>query len=703
MLEDPNIWTRQELESHDYGLLCAYTHPRCDVAELNLLTDWYVWVFYFDDHFLQQYKKTRDLPGAKAYLERLRGFMPLGELRYPEPTNPVEHGLVDLWTRTVPSMSDGWRRRFATSTGHLLQESLWELRNIHASRIPNPVDYIRMRRRVGGAPWSADLVEHAVAAEVPDRIAAERPLRVLKDAFSDAVHLRNDIFSYQRETESEEELNNCVLVLETFLHLPVQQAANRVNDIITSRLHQFEHTALTELPPLYTEQAVTPAEQAAVAAYVEGLQDWQSGGHEWHLRSSRYMNKRPPVSGTAWWHGPSGPGTSAARVARQLRLQRPGPRGDAQGPRTPGYPFRLPDFEMPWRAETNPHLDSARRHAKEWAVRMGMIDGPGLPGSGIWTEARYDGLELALFAALTHPEASRDKLHLVSLWDVWAFALDDFFFSAFKARADLAGAKAFVAGLARFMPTDGGPTPPPANPVERGLADVWARTVPGLSATARGWFPGHVMTYAGGNLWELTNSIQRRIPDAVDYVEMRRQTAGTGLSTHLGFLSASQDAPIELLHSRQLEALNIAFADNVDFRNDIFSYRKETELEQDVNNGVLVIEDFLGCELQEAVEIANAVMTASLREFQRITAEDLPVLFEEQSVDTAGRAAIHAYVRGLQQWLCGDLAWYRRTRRYTDLGTGAAAGGLSRVLAGPAGPGTSAARPFGQGNDRHRR
>ena len=58
-----------------------------------------------------------------------------------------------------------------------------------------------MRRKVGGAPWSADLVEHAVFVEVPAAIAAARPMRVLKDTFADGVHLRNDLFSYQRETE----------------------------------------------------------------------------------------------------------------------------------------------------------------------------------------------------------------------------------------------------------------------------------------------------------------------------------------------------------------------------------------------------------------------------------------------------------------------------------------------------------------------
>ena len=105
-----------------------------------------------------------------------------------------------------------------------------------------------MRRKVGGAPWSAGLVEYAVGAEVPAAIAAARPMHVLKDAFADAVHLRNDIFSYQRETEDEGELNNGVLVAERFLGYSTQEAADLINDLLTSRLQQFEDTALTELP-----------------------------------------------------------------------------------------------------------------------------------------------------------------------------------------------------------------------------------------------------------------------------------------------------------------------------------------------------------------------------------------------------------------------------------------------------------------------
>src|SRR6266571_2474720 len=250
----PEIWTEADLDAHDYPLLCAYTHPDCPPEELNLITDWYIWVFYFDDHFLELYKRPQDLTGAKEYLHRLPAFMPLDlSAGTPEPTNPVERGLLDLWFRTVPSKTPGWRARLFRSTTDLLEESTWELSNIVEARIPNPIEYVEVRRKVGGAPWSADLVEHAAFVEVPDRIAASRPMRVLKDTFADGVHLRNDLFSYQRETQTEGEINNSVLVIERFLEVDPQQAADLVNEILTSRLQQFENTALTEVPPLFDE------------------------------------------------------------------------------------------------------------------------------------------------------------------------------------------------------------------------------------------------------------------------------------------------------------------------------------------------------------------------------------------------------------------------------------------------------------------
>jgi germacradienol/geosmin synthase len=171
------VWDEGTLRAMDYALLCAYTHPDCDGPALDLVTDWYVWVFFFDDHFLETFKRSRDHAGARAYLDRLELFMSDSP---PEPANPAEAALAELWARTVPAMSARWRRRFVTATHHLMVESMWELENIGTERVANPIEYLQMRRRVGGAPWSACLVEYATGAEVPARFAATRPLEVLR-------------------------------------------------------------------------------------------------------------------------------------------------------------------------------------------------------------------------------------------------------------------------------------------------------------------------------------------------------------------------------------------------------------------------------------------------------------------------------------------------------------------------------------------
>ena len=298
------VWTAADLTKMDYALMCAYTHPDCDGPALDLITDWYVWVFFFDDHFLEEFKYSRDLPGAKAYLDHLELFM---SDEPPEPTNPAEAGLADLWERTVPAMSPGWRRRFVTSTHNLMVESLLELDNIDLGRIANPIEYMQMRRKVGGAPWSANLVEYAAGAEIPDVIAGSRPMRVLSDTFADAVHLRNDLFSYQREVQEEGENANAVLVFERFLECSTQDAADLVNELLTSRLQQFDNTALIEVPALLAEHGLAAH---GVGAYIKGLQDWQAGGHEWHARSSRYTNE-----GATGLGRPTGLGTSASRIS----------------------------------------------------------------------------------------------------------------------------------------------------------------------------------------------------------------------------------------------------------------------------------------------------------------------------------------------------------------------------------------------------
>ncbi|MFJ3927432.1 germacradienol/geosmin synthase [Streptomyces sp. NPDC090022] len=669
MLEGSGVWEQSDLESHDYALLCSYTHPDCDSETLSLVTDWYVWVFFFDDHFLEVYKRTQDREGAKAYLDGLAAFMPMDLADgFPEPANPVEAGLRDLWLRTVPAMSLDWRERFSESTRNLLDESMWELHNINIGRVANPLEYIEMRRKVGGAPWSSGLIEY-VSAEVPAKVAHSRPLQVLRDAFSDAVHIRNDIFSYQREVEQEGELSNAILVLETFLKCSTQEAADLSNDLLTSRLQQFEHTALAEVPALAAEQGLTPDEVAAVLAYAKGLQDWQSGGHEWHMVSSRYMNEEArPTGGLTLPFLPAGLGTTALDVRslfprRSMELRR---RSFTHVPFQKVGPSLLPDFRMPFPLSLNPHLDHAREEVLRWCRRMGLLEWqPGDPGSDIWDEDRLIGMDLALCAAGIDPDASAEALCLSTQWLAWGTYGDDYYPRVFGAAKAPDAARLATERLISMVPVDLAQAGEPVIAMERSLKDLWARTVVEMDESVRAAFRETVVEMLRSWVWEIDNVTVGRIPDPVDYAEMRRHTFGSHMTMFLARLGHQGDGvPPEVYRAGVLRSLESAASDVGCIMNDLFSYQKEIEVEGEVHNHVLVTQNFFDIDYPRAFTIVADLMEQRTREFEHIRDHQLPLLYDDHRLDRAARDSLDAYVRELEDWMAAILNWHRSVRRY---------------------------------------
>ncbi|WP_406115767.1 terpene synthase family protein [Kitasatospora purpeofusca] len=663
------VWDEAELTAHDYPAMCAYTHPDCDGDELDLITDWYVWVFFFDDHFLAAFKRTGDRTGARAHLDRLALFMPFHGEPTPPAVNPVERGLADLWQRTVPAMSEHWLRRFVRNTRDLLDESMWELANISQGRVSNPIEYLEMRRKVGGAPWSANLVEHAVGAEVPVRLAATRTLQILSDSFSDGVHLRNDIFSYQREVEREGELANCILVTEKFLGLPVQRAAEVTNDLLTSRLRQFELTAVHDLPRIFDHLGIDDTERATTLRYVKGLIDWQSGGHAWHMKSSRYMNTAPP--GTRSLGGPTGLGTSAARLSTSASRANPAlHRKDALDLSSllgkPVEPHEQPSTYMPFAYRLSPHREASRKWLRRWTREAGMVDSDGR--YGVWDERRFEDADLSLCAAVICPDAPVEEVNLASAWLTWGTFGDDYFPTVFGHDRDLGAAIRQVERLSAFMPLHlGQHTPAPKNPLESGLDRAWSHSVAVMTTHTRAILRGYVEDMLDSWLWELDVFLHRRIPDPVDYVEMRRRTFGGDLTTGLSYLSLAADGPPipdGIYESRPLQALINTSTDAVTLTNDIHSYRKEVEFEGELLNGVIVVRQFLGCDLGEGMRVVGALRDARIRQFEHVRATELPVLYEDRRLDPAVCRQLDRYAQRLQDYISGVIHWHESVERY---------------------------------------
>jgi germacradienol/geosmin synthase len=305
MVGGGGVWGREEFEERGYGRFAAYVHPDADEAVLELITLWFVWLWFVDDALGEVGDKGR-------FLRRL-AHRPDGGA----PENPAERGIDDLWARTTPMVPEAWLRRFRCHVAELLDEMRVSEANNRELRVPNPVEYIDARRGFGGMLFAADLVEPGSDAHLPDDVVGSRPLRQLRETFADAVALRNDLLSYRKEVVAGEGPSNGVAVLQHFLGCDPVTAARLVDDLRRARLEQFDHVAGHELPAYLDDHDIDAPTRAAVARWVTGLRDWMAGDTRWAEESGRYSAPASPLEAAlaaAIPRGPTGLGTAAARI-----------------------------------------------------------------------------------------------------------------------------------------------------------------------------------------------------------------------------------------------------------------------------------------------------------------------------------------------------------------------------------------------------
>ncbi|MFC4054393.1 hypothetical protein ACFOY4_32270 [Actinomadura syzygii] len=634
---DESRWDEADYEAIDFARFAAYGFPDAPADELELLTEWYVLGWFIEDH-------TDRLTTAKGaptfHPTRLRALTPLN----PEAegvgveVGVVERGLADLWVRTVPGTSAGWRRRFADAF-HGAVESSAGMLEFPEPAVLDPMEYLGLRREHGGPFWTARLVEHSVRAEVPERLAGTRPLRVIETSFADVVGLRDDLFRHARDARRGSSFN-VVPVLAEWLGYTRQQAADLVGDLLTGRMGQLEDTVRDELPGLAAREGMTCAEVASVGAYVQALRDHIAGDLRWHRSTSRYGAAEPP------------------RVDWTRRAHRP---STARAGHFAGRPLA-----MPYRIRRNPHVEVCGLKSTDWARRMGLLRTNGVPGSGAWTERQFAAEDLAYIPATAFPDAPPPRLELVGQWLIFALYMDDLVVELFKrgrplGPGDLAAAETLFARLPAFMPADrAAPAPPPLNILERCLTDLWPRSAE--------LFPDRVdglADYCSGHLWELFNLHQRRVPEPLDYFDWRRRSFAYTLN--LTFIRAAADIRLHpaLSASRQLRALDNAAMDAMLLFNDVFSARKEVELERCLSTATLPLERLLGQTRAESLRTLNDLAGVRLRRFDHIATERLPALTAKLGLDADSRGDLDRYVDALRSWLAAVHHWHHAGDRFS--------------------------------------
>ena len=125
----------------------------------------------------------------------------------------------------------------------------------------------------------------------------------------------------------------------------------------------------------------------------------------------------------------------------------------------------------------------------------------------------------------------------------------------------------------------------------------------------------------------------------------------------------------------------------------MFSYQKEIQFEGEIHNGVLVTQNFLGCDAAAAMRVVGDLMNARMALFQHILAVELPAAFDTLNLDSAAREALWGHARNLQNWLSGILNWHQGCHRYAEADLiSNTRPALPKLFRSPIGLGTSAAR-----------
>ncbi len=396
MIEGSGIWDEPDLRrARLRAALRATPTPTCDADELALVTDWYVWVFFFDDHFLDIYKRSKDMVGAQG-LSRPAVRVHAGRPRRPgtgadqpgrgRPRRPVG---ADR-TGDVAGLAQPLHREHRAPARRARSgSSTTSTRTGSPTRSSTSRCAARSAARPGRPGWSST----PWARRSRRRSRPRRPLRVLRDTFADAVHLRNDLFSYQREVEEEGELSNGVLVLETFLGCTHPGGRRRRSTTCSPPGCSSSSTPRSpNCRRCFAEHGLDPKSVADVLAYVKGPAGLAVGRprvapavqplHE--RRRARRARAAP------WLLPPAEPGQRAAGSGTALQRQHV-QRSDIAlraPPVRAGRPLPLPEFYLPFTVELNPHLDLAREHLVDWARRVGIFDGRP-PGLGRTAAARH--------------------------------------------------------------------------------------------------------------------------------------------------------------------------------------------------------------------------------------------------------------------------------------------------------------------------
>nr|BAP82214.1 terpene synthase [Streptomyces lactacystinaeus] len=267
------------------GHLAARTNPEVSAGMLRLLSDWYVWLFAFDDGYCEDREhghRPGPLARTTALLARVIDPDPPGARMSDDglsgPAGAYARALREIRDRVAAQASPSQLFRWECTVREYLSAQVWEAANREAGTVPGPSEYVAVRRHAGATYTCLALVDIAAGHEVPAAEADGPSLRRLRDLTANLVSWDNDLYSHAKETAGGQGRHNLVEVLAR--HHRCSPAEARRSAVA---MRDAEMRAFIEL-----SRTVRADGGEAASAYARSLGLWLRGHIDWSRGSSRF-------------------------------------------------------------------------------------------------------------------------------------------------------------------------------------------------------------------------------------------------------------------------------------------------------------------------------------------------------------------------------------------------------------------------------
>lgn len=274
------IQEKQELRLAGYPRLAAYLHPCTSFEKLTLVARFLVCAFAVDDTFdgLVARPSLRE-----TFVDECLSIIGerIGDLPDPHAVNsPLAHALHDFWRSTFPYTTLAWRQRFFKNMQEYLESNVWEVTNRLSHTIPALATYLEQRKITGCLIPICDLFDVAEQIVLPNALYYSQDVQDLLRAVALHTSLVNDVLSWARECRMGD-VHNAVIILQHYEQYSLQEAVDRVSEMIVEQVAAFEETA-ARIPGVYPEHT------AVLARLVAYLRCWMRGNLDWEMETFRF-------------------------------------------------------------------------------------------------------------------------------------------------------------------------------------------------------------------------------------------------------------------------------------------------------------------------------------------------------------------------------------------------------------------------------